>query len=215
MLIETAYPWTLLWKDNTHNPVGLPEHVLPGYPATPDGQSAFIRKLWDHVYSGICYWAPEYIAAPRFGSHWENLALFDFDGEVLPGASALGAGTPTSSDAPPSPFSIECVPQSCTNWQEFGEYSVGQSEHVGLLKSITSWDNAYGHRQPYAEEDIILSLSGLPVGTYWIRHSWNANHALIPCAIVHPPVGLLGTWNFRGAAPSSRARSCHRIEHLL
>ena len=29
------------------------------------------------------YWSPEWIAAPNLGSPWENIALFDFDNEVL------------------------------------------------------------------------------------------------------------------------------------
>lgn len=90
MVVETAYPWTLGWFDDTHNVVGLPEHLLPGYPATPEGQAAFLAAVVDIVQSvpdglgrGLFLWAPEWIAAPGFGSSWENLALFDQDGGAL------------------------------------------------------------------------------------------------------------------------------------
>lgn len=168
MLIETAYPWTLAWKDNTHNPVGLTEHVLPDYPATPDGQAAFIRQLWEHVSSGICYWAPEYIAAPRFGSHWENLALFNFEGEVLPGASALGANAPTSSDAPPAPSPSSLFP----NPARISKSSV----NIHLVNPTCGVIEVYNHlgqrvrtQSTFCRREVTLSVSGLPIGTYWVR----------------------------------------------
>jgi len=95
LIIETAYPWTLLWNDNQHNQVGLPSHVLPGFPATPEGQADFLAALWSIAPAGVCYWSGELISAPLRSSSWENLALFDFDGRVLPAARALGSG-PTS-----------------------------------------------------------------------------------------------------------------------
>lgn len=94
ILVETAYPWTLAWQDETHNLVGLEEQLLPGYPATPAGQASFLRDVRDIVQAapqggGIYYWAPEAIAVPGFGSFWENVALFDFDGQALPALEAL------------------------------------------------------------------------------------------------------------------------------
>lgn len=92
MLIETAYPWTLLWNDNQHNQVGLPGHTLPGYPATPEGQADFLAAMWTIVPEGICYWSAELVSAQLRPSSWENLALFGFDGRVLPAARVLGSG---------------------------------------------------------------------------------------------------------------------------
>ena len=90
ILVEIAYPWTLGWFDNTHNIVGLPEHLLPGYAGSPNGQYAFIKDTIERVRSvplgrGICYWAPEYMAVSGVGSPWENLALFDEEGHALRG----------------------------------------------------------------------------------------------------------------------------------
>lgn len=90
LIAETAYPWTLDWHDDKHNIVGLPEHLLSGYPATVNGQGAFLADLMSIVAGapdskgrGVFYWAPEWIAARSYGSAWENVTLFDFSGEVL------------------------------------------------------------------------------------------------------------------------------------
>lgn len=93
VIAETAYPFTLDWNDYTNNLVGLSEHlILPDYPATPQGQFLFMKKLREIVANagaaGFCYWGAERIAfkGPQAtdGSGWENLAVFDFNHHVLP-----------------------------------------------------------------------------------------------------------------------------------
>ena len=91
MIVETSYMFTLGWNDWTHNPIGSEEHIYPGYPATPEGQQAFLQALVDTAKSagasGVFYWGGEWIAtSPEDvnGSAWENQALFDFDGNALP-----------------------------------------------------------------------------------------------------------------------------------
>ena len=90
LIAETGYPWTLDWDDDTHNMVGLPEQLLPQYPATPLGQAFFISDVRQIVAAlpsgrgrGVCLWEPDWISTPTFGSAWENVALFDFDGAAL------------------------------------------------------------------------------------------------------------------------------------
>lgn len=97
VIVETGYPWTLAWNDDTHNLVGVPEQLLPGYPATPSGQADFLAALRAVVAAvpgglgaGVLYWSPEAISAPGYGSAWENVATFDFDGYPLPAARLLG-----------------------------------------------------------------------------------------------------------------------------
>lgn len=97
VVVETAYPWTLGWFDDTHNPVGLPEHLLPGNPATPRGQNAFLRAVIDIVREvpdglgrGVFWWGGEWISSPGFGSGFENVALFDQNGDALPALGTLG-----------------------------------------------------------------------------------------------------------------------------
>ncbi len=96
-VVETAYPWTLGWDDDTHNIVGLPSQLLPQYAATPSGQAAFLTEVLGIVRAvpggrgvGVFWWEPAWIAAPTCGSAWENLALFDGDGRALPALSAFG-----------------------------------------------------------------------------------------------------------------------------
>lgn len=91
VLAETAYPWTLQWADNRGNIVGNASQLHVGYPATIEGQGDFLRELLKIVRNvrnqkgkGIFYWAPEYISVEPLGSPWENVALFDFSGNVLP-----------------------------------------------------------------------------------------------------------------------------------
>lgn len=98
IVVETAYPWTLGWRDSTHNIIGLPSQLLPGYPASPEGQRAFLEAMLDIVRAvpdgrgiGVFWWGADWIPAPGFGSSWENLALFDGEGRALPALSAFGA----------------------------------------------------------------------------------------------------------------------------
>jgi arabinogalactan endo-1,4-beta-galactosidase len=87
IVVETAYPWTLGWFDDTHNMVGLREQLLAGYPASVAGQRRFLADLASVISQtpggrgrGLFYWAPEYISVPKLGSPWENMTLFDFSG---------------------------------------------------------------------------------------------------------------------------------------
>ena len=94
VLVETAYPWTLAWFDDTNNIVGLPEHVLPEYMASPDGQHQFLHDVIETMQltspqGGVVYWAPEYVAVPGVGSPWENVALFDNTWQALPALQAF------------------------------------------------------------------------------------------------------------------------------
>jgi arabinogalactan endo-1,4-beta-galactosidase len=94
VIAETAYPFTLGWNDWTNNIIGSEEHlILPQYPATVEGQRAFIHQikmLLNEVENGIgfCYWGAEMIAwkgnQSKDASPWENQALFDFKNKALP-----------------------------------------------------------------------------------------------------------------------------------
>ena len=87
LVVETAYPFTLQWNDNTNNIIGLETQLLEGYEASEEGQLLFLHDLITLVNEnnyglGICYWAPDWISTDQFGSPWENQALFDFNGEA-------------------------------------------------------------------------------------------------------------------------------------
>ena len=100
IIVETAYPWTLDWYDNTHNLVGEPSQLLQGYPASVEGQTNFLNILFNLVMDvpenkglGLFYWAPEWISVPTLGSPWENVTLFDFTGELLSSISVFDSTT--------------------------------------------------------------------------------------------------------------------------
>ena len=95
MVAETGYDWN-----------GGEQGTLP-FPPTPAGQEAFLRALLQTVAStpggrGVFYWAPEWVmgqkwAGPDWSRTWENRALFDTSGNVLPGLRAFDLNAP----APP------------------------------------------------------------------------------------------------------------------
>ncbi len=104
VIAETAYPFTLDWNDWTHNIVGVKQHlILPDYPATPEGQLAFLQRIKEIITEtprgiGFCYWGGALVAfdGPESsqGSHWENLALFDFGNRALPVLKVFDSGKP-------------------------------------------------------------------------------------------------------------------------
>ena len=95
IIVETAYPWTLDGADPSNNILGA-NSLEDGFPATPDGQSNYMKALTQAIHTGgghgIVYWEPAWIStgcSTRWGqgSHWENATFFDFHNgnEVLPG----------------------------------------------------------------------------------------------------------------------------------
>jgi arabinogalactan endo-1,4-beta-galactosidase len=113
IVVEGGYPWTLAWNDNMHNFVGLPDQLHEGYPATVEGQANFLRDLMNIIHTtidergkGFVYWSPEYITAPMQESPWENIALFDFDGEVLPSITVFDEQPGIEENITQRPFSL-------------------------------------------------------------------------------------------------------------
>lgn len=89
LVAETAYPWK---PDEHWNGV---KHL--DWPLTPQGQRQFLQEVADAVRAlpdglgrGVCYWHPESVLAKDL-TVWigGSCALFDDNGELLPGASAL------------------------------------------------------------------------------------------------------------------------------
>lgn len=100
-VVETAYPWTMGDWDSMGNFVQDANSLLPGYPASEQGQVKFILKMRDILRKtpggrGIVYWSPNWISTPAYPSPWENLALFDEHGKVLNGLKALGGNITTT-----------------------------------------------------------------------------------------------------------------------
>lgn len=101
IIAETSYPFSLGWNDYTNNVVGNTSQLIPAYDATPDGQNAYtkalfevMRKLPSQQGMGICWWAPDWVSfkgsTATNGSNAENLTLFDFNNNALPALTSLG-----------------------------------------------------------------------------------------------------------------------------
>jgi arabinogalactan endo-1,4-beta-galactosidase len=186
VLVETAYPWTLGWYDNTHNIVGLPEHLLPGYPGTVDGQRDFLIDVMDIVRAvpegrglGLFYWGTELISAPQLGSVWENVTLFDFPGEVLSSIEAFRPSS-TSVDTDHTVTDLLALSQNFPNPfnpETTIRYSLGRGGKVSLTifnqlgKEVVSLVNEWQPAGTFAVTWDATDHRGSPVatGVYYAR----------------------------------------------
>lgn len=103
IVAETAYPFSLGWEDDINNVVGLSEQLIPGYPASSNGQKEFMQRIRKIITdsprgAGFCYWGAEWVAYTgqieiegelETGSTWENQALFDFTNKAVPALEAF------------------------------------------------------------------------------------------------------------------------------
>lgn len=94
VIAETSYPFTFGYNDFTNNIIGSQDQILAQYPATPEGQAAYLAKIKEISVEyglGLCYWGGEWISfnGPEAtnGSAYENQALWDFDAIALPAMS--------------------------------------------------------------------------------------------------------------------------------
>jgi arabinogalactan endo-1,4-beta-galactosidase len=99
IVVETSYAFTEQDQDGFPNIVDQ-KLAVPHYPLTPDGQRDMLRDVMSVVRSvdnnrglGVFYWDATWTAVegngwdntnPSAGNAWENQALFDFDGKMLP-----------------------------------------------------------------------------------------------------------------------------------
>jgi arabinogalactan endo-1,4-beta-galactosidase len=99
IVVETSYAFTDRDADGYPNIVD-DKLAVPNYPLTPEGQRAMLRDVMAVVRAvkdgrglGVFYWDATWTAVegngwdntnPTAGNAWENQALFDFYGQVLP-----------------------------------------------------------------------------------------------------------------------------------
>jgi arabinogalactan endo-1,4-beta-galactosidase len=93
IVVETGYPFTLDGADTATNLLGT-DALVPGYPATPEGQHKFMVDLTQLTVDaggiGVVYWEPYWVSTKcgtRWGkgSDWENATWFDYKNhEALP-----------------------------------------------------------------------------------------------------------------------------------
>lgn len=193
MLVEIAYPWTLQWFDSQNNFVGSASQLTPGYPATPEGQKAMMEAIVQRVLAlpngmgiGVCYWSPELWALPQYPTAWENLAIFDNNGEVLPAVDALNPffNVSTEPEAVPDAFSLEVYPNpmpagSALN-VETGGIQMGTIKVFDIL-------GRHVLEQDLRSESVLLPTDRLAPGSYRIviRNSDGATIASRPVTILH------------------------------
>lgn len=93
IVVETAYPFSLENLDSMPNLLGA-DSLIPGYPATRDGQRRYMVDLMqltlDAGGMGVVYWEPYWVSTQcrtpfGQGSSWENATWFDLPKhEALP-----------------------------------------------------------------------------------------------------------------------------------
>jgi arabinogalactan endo-1,4-beta-galactosidase len=93
IVVETGYPFTLEGADTANNLLGE-DALIPGYPATPEGQRRFMVDLTQLTVDaggiGVVYWEPYWVSTRcgtrwGHGSDWENAVWFDYkQHEALP-----------------------------------------------------------------------------------------------------------------------------------
>jgi arabinogalactan endo-1,4-beta-galactosidase len=93
IVVETGYPFTLRGADTAKNLLGA-DALIPGYPATPEGQRRFMVDLTQLTVDaggiGVVYWEPYWVSSKcgtrwGHGSDWENATWFDYKHhEALP-----------------------------------------------------------------------------------------------------------------------------------
>lgn len=100
-VVETAYPWTIEAKEGRSFIVEKEEQLHAGYPATVEGQAAYLRDFIrviketpDGLGVGFYWWEPAWIPAKENWSvghdnNWSNLTLFDFGGSKLSSLDVL------------------------------------------------------------------------------------------------------------------------------
>lgn len=82
-IVETSYPWSCGWNDNTPNQVGEGNDLLDDCPATKEGQQKYLKKLCELVEAaggtGVFYWGADSISVTGYQNTLENQAWFDFN----------------------------------------------------------------------------------------------------------------------------------------
>jgi arabinogalactan endo-1,4-beta-galactosidase len=179
-VVETAYPWTLQWYDNVTNIVGNTSQLHSGYPATVDGQFNYlfdiiqiIKNVPNNKGKGLFYWAPEFISVQPIGSAWENLALFNFQGELI---NSINAFTDVEDELNPvSEFYLYQNYPNPFNPSTSIQYAISSSQFVQLKvydvlgNEVATLVNEYKPAGNFEINYDASSSGGLSSGIYFFR----------------------------------------------
>ena len=188
-VVETAYAWTTEDGDGVGNVFISGDEEVGGYPATVDGQFNFMNDLESIILNvpndkgiGYFYWEPEWVpveggtyatdAGVKYkndtvipSNTWDNMTLFDFNGNALESIKVLNQPTENLISNPS--FEADGVTNEPSGWNVWiSETSSPDSvkteygnTHDGDYK-LTFWaDKAYS-------ASIYKTYTDLPNGTY-------------------------------------------------
>ncbi len=170
MIFETGYPWTHDYADPAAN---ILTTVHPDYaPLSPAMQQQWMLDLTEAVManggSGVFYWEPAWVSTPCYtpwgqGSHKENAAFFDFEGEVLDNGGMAWFGAALSAEparfAPP-PGQVAITPQG-------NRLHILVRDAAGpLFCQMYGIDGRGLSRQPLQAGEQTIAFPDLPAGQY-------------------------------------------------
>lgn len=202
MIVETAYAFTLADGDGLGSSFSPQDEEIGGYPASVQGQKDFMSDLESVILNvpgnrglGFFYWGPEWI--PVEGAYWgteagkeyiedngilsnpwDNLALFDFNGNALESIDIFQ--TPEQNLVTNPGFEIDGYTNSPTGWNVWlddgvnGETVKTEGNGFDGNYKLSFWnESAYGC-------SIYQTVTGLENGTYTLS-AWvmtNANQTV-------------------------------------
>lgn len=202
MIVETAYAFTLADGDGLGSSFSPQDEEIGGYPASVQGQKDFMSDLELVILNvpgnrglGFFYWEPEWI--PVEGAYWgteagkeyiedngilsnpwDNLALFDFNGNALESIDIFQ--TPEQNLVTNPGFEIDGYTNSPTGWNVWlddgvnGETVKTEGNGFDGNYKLSFWnESAYGC-------SIYQTVTGLENGTYTLS-AWvmtNANQTV-------------------------------------
>ncbi|RHR28568.1 glycoside hydrolase family 53 protein [Blautia sp. AF19-13LB] len=202
MIVETAYAFTLADGDGLGSSFSPQDEEIGGYPASVQGQKDFMSDLESVILNvpgnrglGFFYWEPEWI--PVEGAYWgteagkeyiedngilsnpwDNLALFDFNGNTLESIDIFQ--TPEQNLVTNPGFEIDGYTNSPTGWNVWlddgvnGETVKTEGNGFDGNYKLSFWnESAYGC-------SIYQTVTGLENGTYTLS-AWvmtNANQTV-------------------------------------
>ena len=198
MVVETAYAFTLSDGDGLGSSFSPDDEVIGGYPASVQGQIDFMSDLESVILNvpgnrglGFFYWEPEWI--PVEGAYWgteagkeyieddgilsnpwDNLALFDFNGNALESINIFQA--PQQNRVVNPGFELDGFTNVPTGWNVWLDEDVDmttvkteENAFDGNYK-LSFWNNSdYGC-------SIYQTITGLENGTYTLS-AWVMTNA--------------------------------------
>ncbi len=189
LIVETAYGWTLDDGDGITNSFYTKEEAAGGYPATVEGQTAYLRDLRDLIVAvpdghgrGYVWWEPAWLPVPGanwgteagkldndddgvLGNPWDNQTLFDFDGHALATMEVLGE-EPRENLLANASFEVDGFTTSPSSW---GVWAQDEHDRDAVFVSSPGIQGSYKLTHWKATSYVASTyqvLGSLPSGRY-------------------------------------------------